>query len=114
MVKDGTENALSILATKARPNSGQKLWEYMTKNMASGNTITLLQSEAASELGISRQQVYRNLKKMLKHNLLVLDGKSQNNNIYMLNPEKVFRGKLDTIDRYVAKFAVLRSDITGD
>ena len=90
MVINGTENALSILANKT--NSKQKLWSYMTENMVHGNKIVLAQTRASIEIGISRQQMGLNLKSMLSLELIVFVEKNQSNNVYMLNPSKVWKG----------------------
>ena len=111
-VNDEVEDALIQLSNVV--NAKQRLWQYLVRHMSLSNRVVLAQTSTAKELGYSRQTIHRCLKEFTFRGLIVLDGKSQNNNIYMLNPEKVFRGKLDTIDRYVAKFAVLRGDITGD
>ena len=90
IVMNDTENALTELAPK--PSSKMRLWEYMTKNMVPGNTIVLGQSKAAREIGVSRQQININLKDMIERKLIIQVGKDQSNNVYMLNPKKVWTG----------------------
>jgi hypothetical protein len=91
-----------------QPNAKMQLWDYLTRNMVGWNRITVIQSQVSQELGMTRQHLGRTLKYFEENLLIIKDGKSQNNNIYMLNPLKVWNVSAEDHARANAKFCELR------
>jgi hypothetical protein len=103
-------NPMIELATEV--NARQKLWDYMTRNMGNWNTITLMQSNLANELGMSRQHMNRIIKELESKKFIVKSGRSQHNNVYMLNPNKCWNGKSEEHSMGVMMFNKLLENNT--
>ncbi|MDQ7089989.1 MAG: replication/maintenance protein RepL [Methylococcales bacterium] len=91
-----------------RPNAKMKLWDYLVRNMTGWNKITLIQSQLCKQLGMTRQHLGRTLNYFEENLLIVKNGKSQSNNIYMINPLKVWNGSAEDHIKANAKFCALR------
>jgi Firmicute plasmid replication protein (RepL) len=91
-----------------QPNAKMKVWDYLTRNMVGWNKITVPQSQLSKELGITRQHLSRTLKYFEENLLIIKSGKNQSNNIYMLNPLKVWNGSAEDHAKANALFCELR------
>ena len=96
------ENPLFELANEI--SAKQKIWDYLVRNMGGWNKITLIQTKASSELGISKVHICRCLKDLEERRFIVKIGKSQTNNIYMINPTKVWNGDANAHAAGISKF----------
>ena len=105
MVNANMDNPLISLA--GEPNAKQRIFDYMTRNMGMWNTIVLKQSYAAKELKISAVHFCRVIKELEELRYIVKNGKSQTNNIYMINPNKVWKGEAKDHSAGINKFAKL-------
>jgi len=71
-----------------------KLWDYLKRNCTAGNKITLVQTEVALEIGVSRVTICNNLKSLEKLQFIAKNGKHGTANAYILNPKFMWSGKL--------------------
>ena len=91
----------------SQPNAKMTVWDYLTRNMVGWNKITVIQSQLSLDLGITRQHLGRTLKFFEDNGYIIKDGKSQSNNIYMLNPMHVWNGSAEDHAKANAKFCGL-------
>jgi hypothetical protein len=105
MVNAEIDNPSHELANEI--NAKQKIWDYLIRNMGGWNRITLIQTQASAELGISKVHICRCLKDLEERRFIVKIGKSQTNNIYMINPRKVWNGEADAHAAGISKFEQL-------
>lgn len=91
-----------------QPNAKMKVWDYLTRNMTGWNKITVVQTQLSQELGITRQHLSRTLKYFEENLLIIKTGKNQSNNVYMLNPLKVWNGSAEDHAKANAMFCELR------
>ena len=75
-----------------------KLWDFLKTNCAAGNKITIVQTEVALDIGVTRVTVCKGLKELERLRFVVKNGKHGTANVYMLNPNYMWKGKLDTLD----------------
>ena len=73
-------------------NLDAKVFDWICKNMGKGNEITISQVLVAKEFGTSRQSIARVILKLELLRFVVKIGKIQHNYIYLVNPNKVWRG----------------------
>lgn len=105
MVNASIDNPLIALA--GEPNAKQRIFDYMTRNMGMWNTIVLKQSTAAKELKISTVHFCRVIKELERLRYIAKNGKNQTNNIYMINPAKVWKGEAKDHAAGIVKFSKL-------
>jgi hypothetical protein len=101
------ERESPLLRMASERNAKQKIWNYLVQNMGSWNTITVIQTQAAAELGMTRQHFGVSIKKLEQERFIVKTGKSQTNNIYMINPHDVWNGDADAHAAGISKFEQL-------
>jgi hypothetical protein len=87
-----SETKSPIYALDKKPPANLMVWDWITRNMGEMNSITVPQAELSRILGVHRVWVGRVLKDLEEAKLIVKNGKSQHNNIYMVNPDKVWKG----------------------
>jgi hypothetical protein len=88
-------------------NVKMRLWDYMVRNMKGWNSLTLIQTEAAKEIDVSVSYLCKILKELEGMRLIVKNGKSQQNNIYMISPYEVWNGEAKDHLAGQAKFSKL-------
>lgn len=97
------------LLSFSTPNAKMKVWDYLTRNMVGWNTITVIQSQLCVELDITRQHLSRTLKFLENDFYVIKSGKSQSNNIYMIDPMRVWNGSAEDHAKANAMFCELRT-----
>ncbi len=102
MMNAEIENPSHELANEV--SARQKIWDYLLRNMGGWNRIVLIQSQAAKDLNLSRPHFCRCIKDLEARRFIVKIGKSQTNNIYMINPRKVWNGDADAHAAGISKF----------
>lgn len=95
----------------AQSNAKMRVWDYLTRNMVGWNKITVIQTQLSQDLGMTRQHLSRTLKYFEENLLIIKTGKSQSNNIYMLNPLKVWNGSAEDHAKATAMFCELRDKV---
>jgi len=105
MVNTEVRDPLIDLADK--PNAKQKVFDYMVRNMQKWNKIVLMQAVVSKELGMTRQHMNRVLKQLQEKRLIALNGKVQNNNVYMVDPSIKWVGNADDHKKGLEKYAAL-------
>jgi hypothetical protein len=98
------ERESPLLRMASERNAKQKIWDYLVRNMNGWNTITVIQTKAAAELGMTRQHFGVSIKKLEEERFIVKIGKSQTNNIYMVNPHDVWNGDANAHAAGMSKF----------
>ena len=81
-----------------------KLWDHIKRNCTAGNKITLVQTEVAEKIGVSRVTICNNLKQLEKLRFIAKNGKHGTSNEYMINPNYVWNGKVETYEAGCAEF----------
>jgi uncharacterized membrane protein len=85
-------------------NVEQKVFDYLLKNMQQGNEITVCQVDISNEIDASRQTVSRALKKLEDRNFIVKVGKKHHFFIYLINPNRFWKGDVKFKQACVQKF----------
>ena len=84
-----------------------KLWDFLKRNCSCGNKITIVQTEVALDIGVSRVTVCNNLKTLERLRFIAKNGKHGTANAYMLNPHYVWNGKVQVYEYGCTEFAKL-------
>lgn len=101
MVNSEIENPFKDFA---KFNVDGRVFDWICKNMDKGNEIMIIQLDVAAELSCARQTVAISLRKLESSKHIVKIGKKHHHYIYLVNPNKVWRGDGKFQEACVAKF----------
>jgi len=95
----------NVVSELCKLNIEAKLWNYICENMSQGNEIIVVQVDIASALNCSRQHIAKTLKKLEELRLIIKIDKKHHNYVYLVNPNKVWRGNIAFRESCVSRFA---------
>ena len=81
----------------------RRVFDYLLSVMDFDNYVSVPQDEIAKELGISDRTVRRAINKLRKKNILLVK-RIGRHNAYMLNPEAVWKGRVNDYKSKVVEF----------